>query len=484
MPPKAKAAAVPTMEEFHQIKARLDEKPEEADFAKVIAGAKGDEQVKSSVARIIPLYVKQFPKSEKAAVDALKALAGDASAEVTIYALKGLKAFFSANDDSVASVIYKALNNEDEHVVDVAAKLITEEIANNEEYKKKFIGQIKDQEDQAQVKMVQIAREKYQFTEENVDELLGLIDVCFDSCVAEGLKLLRFNKKIITDEKKEPLATKLINNLSASLDSDFENVTGSLLTDIMYYIPSIGQAGKILGLVAEKVLPKFDQIAAENKIKILQLIADNAKEADEPIILENFYNKVYLTFPKAYDAQTKINFSLLEAALYAFFNLARRFSHKASELTGELLVITGQPNENEGLTESADKKEEFVSRLKNVDPIAEKFVEYWKGKMEASKEDSVVLSEAEKKTARREAKIAIRTGNNVRHFCRILQQENFLAQKPPADVSWRKPASKNLKKGGKFGNRNDKFQKRDGKFHNDRRGGDRKGGRPHRSFRH
>jgi hypothetical protein len=472
------------MDELHEIKSRLDTKPEEADFNKVIAGAKGDEQVKSSTARIIPAYVKQFPKLEKAAVDALKALAGDASVEVTIYALKGLKEFFTANDAAVSAVVYKALANEDEHVVDVATKLITEQISNDEEFKKAFIGQIKDQEDQSQVKMVQIAREKYQFTEENVDELLGLIEVCFDSCVEEGLKLLRYNKKIIADEKKEPLVTKLINNLSASLDSDFENVTGSLLTTIMFYIPSLGQAGKILGLVAEKVLPKFETISTETKIKILQLIADNAKEADDPIILENLYNKVYLTFPKAYDAETKINFSLFEATLYAFFNLARRFSRKASEITGELLVITGQPNENEGITESADKKEEFIGRLKNVDPIAEKFVTYWKTKLEASKENQDILSQEEKKAARREAKIAVRTGNNVRHFCRILQLENFLAHRPPADVSWRKPPVKDSKKGGKNGHKNDKSSK-GGKFHSkDRRGGDKRGGRPHRSFRH
>ena len=452
MPPKGKAAAVsvPSLEELHAINERLDSKPEAADYNKLIAGAKGDDQVKSLVARLIPKYHAQFPKAEKESVDALKALASDQNTEVQIWAIRGLKDFFAPENKDVCKIVYEKLAADDPHVSDASKKLITDLLDSNEEYKKQYVGQIKDQEVEAQVKMIEIAREKYTFTEENVDELLNLLDVCFDSNVEQGLRLLRRYKKIVSDEKKEPLVNKIIDNLNASLDSDFENVTSSLLETILNYIPTLGQAGRILNIVAEKVLPKASDIPIDHRIKIIQQIADNARNAEDPKILENLYNNVYLTFPKVYEATTKVNFSLLEATLYAVFNLSKRFSRTASQLTGQLLVITGQPNENEGVTESAEKKAEFQGRLENLDPLVEKFIQLWETQLEDAKQKTDVLAE-EKKQQRRQANIAIRTGKNVRKFCRILCMENFVTKKPPTDVSWRAPAAKDSSKGGKGG---------------------------------
>ena len=453
MPPKGKAAAaasIPSLEELHTINERLDSKPEAADYNKLIAGAKGDVQVKSLVARLIPKYHAQFPKAEKESVEALKSLCSDENTEVQIWAIRGLKDFFTPSNKDVCSIVYEKLASDDPHVSDASKKLITDLIDSNEDYKKEYVGQIKDQEVDAQVKMIDIATEKYTFTEENVDELLNLIDVCFDCDVEQGLKLLRRNKKIISDEKKEPLVNKIIDNLNASLDSDFENVTSSLLESILQFIPTLGQAGRILNIVAEKVLPKASDIPVDHRIKIIQQIADNARNAEDPKILENLYNYVYLTFPKVYETTTKVNFSLLEATLFALFNLSKRFSKTASQLTGQLLVITGQPDENEGVVESAEKKAEFRGRLENIDPIVEKFIQLWETQLLDAKQKTDVLEE-EKKQQRRQANIAIRTGKNVRKFCRILCMENFVTKKPPTDVSWRAPAAKDSTKGGKGG---------------------------------
>ena len=447
MPPKSKTAAIPTVEELHAINDRLLQDPKEEDFIKILPGAKGDEQVKSTTARLITNHIKKIEKSQKDAVKALIALVGDESPDVKIYSLRGLKDFFKPDQEEVIKAVISAMAAEDTRVADQAAKMVNDLLGSNEDFKKVFINQIKDQEPQVQSKMVDIAREQFKFTEENVDELITLIDACFDCNVISGLKLLRVNKKIVTEEKKAPVVQKLLENLEGSLETDFKNVTGSLLTGIMYYIPSVGKAAEILNLVAKKVLPKFEEIEIENKIRILQLIADNAKAAEDPIILENLFKYVYLSFPKVYDQSTKINFSFFESALFAFYNLSRRFSSKASELTGQLLVITGQPDENEGLEESKEKRAEFEERLESVDPIAEKFVQYWGAKIEAAKDRDIPMSDEEKKKQKREAKIAMRTGNNVRHFCRILRRDNFITQTPPSDVSWRKPAAKDTKKG-------------------------------------
>lgn len=478
MPPKAKVT-IPTVEEIHTLNEKLQSKPVEADYKQVLAGAKGNDEIKIATARIIPQYYKEFPKLQKDAMEALKTLSADGTSEVAIWAIRGLKEFFVAGEDGVAKALYTALGSKDDKVSDQAKKIINEAFE-NPEFAKTFTTQIKDQTDAAQAKMIAIANEKIRFTEETVDQLLSVLESALNSAVEEGLILMTKTKKIIPEEKKTALINQLLDNLDASLDSQFDVVVDGLLVTIMQFGHSFGTLGRLYNIVADKVLPKFDQIKSDKKIRIIQLIADNARNAEDAKILEALYNNVFLKFPKEVTEDTKINFSLLEATLYAFFNLARTFSRKASELTGILLVISGQPGENEGISEDENKKNEFLGRLKAIEDsnVAEKFVETYKAEKARIEAFGDLKENEERKKDRREAKVAIRTGNNVRHFCRILQLDNYVRKSAPENPSWRAPKMKKNVKGGKNakGGKNQKNQK-NGRNQKNFKGGNRRDNR-------
>lgn len=472
MPPKAKVT-IPTKDEFHALNEKLQSKPVEADYKQILAGAKGDDEIKVMTARIIPQYYKEFPKSQKDALEALKTLAGDANADVQIWAVRGLKDNFVANEDDVAKVVYTVLGSENATVSDAAKKIVSDAFS-NEEFAKTFTSQIKDQTPAAQAKMIAIATEKITFTEETVEQLLSVIESALNCAVEEGLILMSKNKKIIPEEKRVALVNQLLDNLDASLDSQFDEVVDSLLVTILKFGHSFGQLGRLYNIVADKVLPKFEQVPIDKKIRIVQLVADNAQNAEDAKILEQLYNNVYLKFPVEVSEDTKINFSLLEATLYAFYNLAKKFPRKASELNGILLFITGQPGENDGISEDAEKKNQFRARLNGINTVAKSFVDHYKAKKASLEEHADIKTNTELKEERRQTKIAIRTGNNVLHFCRILKEDNYIHQKPPADVSWRAPKLKKFNKKGPKGPKGNQKNKKNfnkgGNRRNERRG--------------
>lgn len=483
MPPKSKAAAIPTIDELHEANEKIDtaENPAEADYAKILAAAKGDTQLKSLAARLIPRYIEKFPKFNKEALNAQIGLVKDEDSTVRIQAVQGLKEFLNIDKDAANVAILNALGDEETNKTASQYVKTQFEAPESEEYKKLFFNSINKVDAASQAKMIEYIVENYKFNEENVDSLIEVLTSALNVDVLSGLRIMsrKEHRAILPEAKKIELEAQLINNLEASIETQFEEVCEQLLTTILKFTRYLSDETnkRVYTIVATKVLPRIDTLSNQTKIKIIQEIAEHSMEIAVPEVLSALYEHVFMQFPTASDV--KFNFSLIEATLFAVFRLARKFTSVASAAIGVLLVRTGQPGENEGVSEDAKKKAAFDARLKAIDEVAGKFVDSMSGRIEAMKKETVG-----DKTALTEAKIAARCGRNCARFCKVLQGPNFVSQtRVPDQVSWRRPDMKKQKQKpqrptGKRGgpNQNRRPQPNQRQQSNQRqRGGDRRG---------
>lgn len=446
MPPKSKAASIPTIEELHDAHEKIDkaEKPADADFVKIISATKGDSSLKSLAARLIPRYIEKFPKHNKDALAAQIELTKDESTEVKIYAVQGLKEFVKIDVSASNIAIFNALGDSD--TFKSASQYVTSQFegAESEEFKKLFFESISKVSAEAQAKMINIIIENYKFTEENVDQLVEVLSSAFTVDVLTGLRLLAKNKAIVPEAKKAELEAQLISNLEGSIESNFTEVCDQLLITIMDFTRTFGDDTnrRLYGIIASHVLPKINDLSAPTKIKIIQEIAENAKLIPEKAVLTQLYENVFMQFPNHSGA--KFNFSLIEATLFAFFRLARRFTAVAGQCLGTVLVLTGQPDEGEGVSEDAGKRGEFEARVRAIGEVAALFHEKSKetlGELKKAHPKGGSITDEEKAQIK-EAKIATRCGSNVRYFCKILLLPNFVTHKPADNVSWHPPTKK------------------------------------------
>ena len=177
----------------------------------------------------------------------------------------------------------------------------------------------------------------------------------------------------------------------------------------------------------------------------------------QKIVLDEVYNKVFLTFPKSSDEP--VNMSLVEATLFALCKLARRFSKAASRLIGTVLIRTGQPGEADEVREDEGKQREFRERLENLVNVCGMFIETYKGKYAAINERST-HGEEEARQKRRELKECMRaqrTGVNSVKMCRAMLGRNPLSEKIPNTPSWSKKRERGFRR-----NRNEDKRGRSG----------------------
>ncbi|OHT00712.1 hypothetical protein TRFO_32534 [Tritrichomonas foetus] len=462
MPPKAAAV---TKESVDEAVKRLSESenPSEADFKILLNAAKAGDEEKAIAATYIPSFFDKFSKQQKPALTAVLDLAKSDSIRVRSQAIRNLKKFYEVDKSQIANALFAALGDEDERIVasaipDVVRLLKSDE----EEFRNIFFEGLPNQKPESQRQLVLIVRDEIKFTEENVEQLMNVLNVSFRTCVVEGLQLYRRNRTLIKKEQFEPLAEQLLDRLDNSLQTEFRAVCENLLIPLFKFTKTLGTESttRLLAIIAKHVIPRFEELsdAANLQISIIRKIADVSRYAEGDEMLKELYNHLFLKIPIA----GPVNFSIIEATLFAFIRLAQKSHITASNLIGTVLCYTGQPGEADASNEDAGKRVEFTRRLEYLQTICPDFVTQCIGKIEMYKNSSATTDDEKRERAEniRNAVAAKRTGNNVRHLSRILLSENPLSGKMPKGPSWKRLKQDQKFKGkrgapGKF-NRNDR----------------------------
>lgn len=481
MPPKEKSnkSDVVTRQMLIDCNERMSqtEKPAEADLKILISAIKSEDDIKKDAAMLISRYADKFPTKTDDIISAMIELSKSENSDVRFVAVKGVIKFYESNKKEISDILLESLGDADERIVKIVEPVVERNLENDEEFRAIFLESLQNQKSESQCKMVALIRDKIQFDEENIPQLLEIIQISFKSCVVEGLKLYKRNKKLISEEQAQSLIDDLLELLDNSLESNFEAVVNTLLVQILKFTRVIGQVSttKLLNIVNTRLMPKFDSLPIEVKIAVIQKIVDVSRSVDTENLLVQIYNKIFLKFPKS--TQEQVNLSLIEATLFAIYRLSQRFNKTASMLIGTILVRTGQPGEADEVTEDETKQAEFRERLENFKTLATAFKEQCKAKYVSIKEKKAITDE-EKKEKIKELNTcsrAQRTGKNIFQISFALLGKNPLTAHVDNIPSWNKFKGNKFAKGG-----NKKYQK-DNKKNNKNKNGDYK--RNHRNNR-
>lgn len=461
MPPKGKSnSTVITRETLIDCNERMSqsEKPSEADFKILLSAIKSNDEVKQDAAKLIPRYAEKFPAQMKTTIEAMTELSKSENSDIRAIAIKGAAKFYESNKKEITSILLERLGDEDARIVEIVEPIIERNLENDEEFRGIFLESLQSQKPESQCKMIDLIRDKIQFNEENVPQLLEIIQIAFKSCVVEGLRLYGRNKKLISEEQAQPLIDNLLELLDNSLESNFDGVVNTLLVQILKFTRTIGQASttKLLNILSTRLMPKFDSLPIEVKIAVIQKIADVSRSVETEDLLVQIYNKIFLKFPKT--SQEQVNLSLIEATLFAIYRLSQKFNKAASKLIGTVLVRTGQPGEADDVSEDETKQAEFKERLENFKTLATAFKDQCKAKYisikekKATTEDEIIEKKKELKTCTR----AQRTGKNIFQISFALLGKNPLTSTIDNVPSWNKIKGNKFTKGGNKKNHNDR----------------------------
>ena len=442
MPPKA--AAKDSVD--NAIKNLLDnpENPSESDYKVLLSAAKSaDNQQKKQAASYIPSYFDKFPKKLKESLAAVLDLAKSDDEQVRVLAIRCLSKFYDIDKSQVGDALINALGDESELIAKNASETVVRYLTNDDQFKQIFFDCLPKAKSQAQHHMVGLIRDNLTFTEENVEQLLDVLKVAFKSYPVGGLALYSKNRSLIKEEQFQPLVDDLFKRLDNSLqkEQDIKDVSEELLVPLFKFTKTLGNSAttRLLSIIADHVIPHFDLLETPKQIEVIRKIANVAQYSDSEKLLEEIYNHIFLNFPT--ENSGPINFSIIEATLFAFIALARKFNNTASRLIGTTLCYTGQPGEADEANEDEEKNAAFRKRIEYISSVAPSFVDTYDGKIQTYKNQEA-KTEQEKEEQRehiKEAKIAKRTGNNVRHLTRLLLSNNPLSGKLPETPSWKRP---------------------------------------------
>lgn len=436
MPPKK--TAPPNLETLNATAdtLRTAETPSVSDFELILLGAKGDIPVRQLAVQYIPRFASKFPELTDKAIDTLITLCGDDDATIRKYAIRGIKDL--PYSEKVAVALFDALGDPDKFVCEVAEQAVAQQF-NNPDFQSKFYEKLGSRDPQAQAKMVSIIKENTKFTEETVDQLITLIKGAFSSATLQGLDLMEKNLKLLKEEQRDELASELIDRLDTSLGTNFTEVCDNLLETIFARSRTLGEnaSKRLVGILSEKVLPRFDELSPSVKIAVTKKVFSLSKFTETPDILKALYENVFLHFPTAESENKKANAAVVEACLAAIYRLFTRFHTAAVEIIGIPIVRTGQPSELEGHEPDEEKQKQFRDRLSFLYEYGTAFVIGQKTRKDSIRQDRS-LSELEKRDNLRIASTGIQMGNNIKHYSQILAENNPIGKRPPERLSWQK----------------------------------------------
>ncbi|KAH0786353.1 API5-domain-containing protein [Histomonas meleagridis] len=448
MPPKAKAQTKLTREALVDCYERMEkaDAPAEKDFNILIEGAssKSDPQVKLLSAQLIPRYAEKFPEQMKTTLSAMEDLSKNDDPNVRLMTIKGFLKLYKYDEDFIIPILVNALGDSDEKVVGFIEPFVMSKLESDDDFKSSFFKLLPKQKPETQCIMVRYIKETVKFTTGILPKLIETIQVAFKSCVVEGLKLYARNRKLIPEDQAQPLIGSLLELLDNSLESNFDETVNNLLVQILKFTRIIGSSSitKLLNIITTRVMPCYDSLPTSVKIVVLQKIADVARDAENEELLNQIYNKVFLKFPKGTDEE--VNFTIIEATLFAFYRLAQRFTNSASKLIGTVLVQTGQPDEADGI-EDPDKQSEYQERLESFIKLAESFGDLHDTKYKLIKKYKATIDEESKKQLKESIR-AHRVGSNVHRICRKLLRKNPLTSRLKITPSWAKKHARKFSK--------------------------------------
>lgn len=425
------------------------ENPAEADFKILLsaAGPKTDSKQKTIAATYIPCYFERFSKQQKAALDAMSQLTKCDDEGVRNVAVLNLKKYLSKfieyDKKQVSDILINCLGDENDQIASIASESIQRDLIKDDDFKSAIFSDLPNYQPKSQSNLIKLITANIPFNEENVDQLLSVLKVAFKASVVDGLFLYRKNRKYINDEQFQPLVDELFQRLENSLKDEkkIKDVSEELLVPLFKFTKTLGNDSttRLLRIIADYVIPHFNDLETSKQIEVIRKIANVSSYADTDKLLTEIYNNIYLNFPT--ENKGPINFSIIEATLYAFINLARKFNSTASKLIGTTLCYTGQPGEFDEGNDDEEKHAAFRKRVEYISSIAPDFVNNYDARIKSLK-DQKPEGEEERNKQRddiREAKIAKRCGNNVRHLTRLLLSNNPLSGNLPETPSWKKP---------------------------------------------
>jgi hypothetical protein len=450
MPPKSSSQPTasptptqpkPTVQSLYEASERLSTSPTEADFKLLLSAAKASNDAKAVAAQLICRYYTHFPKLENQVVTTMLNFAKSNDLAVRKNAIRDLPKLISISKVEVSASLFAALGDEDSAatVIPSIARLLS---SDDEEFRTIFFELLVKQVPEAQVKMIGILRDQFEFDKSMVPQLIEVLKSALQVSVLDGLRLFSKHRALLSEEQKVALAGGVLTRLENSLATNFGEVSQSLLTDILRFTRYIGDActTRLLGILGRVVLPRFSELPPAVLLAVLRKIADTARLADTDAVLKGVY-EVFKSLP---DTPQPLNVSVAEAVLWAFRRLASGHVATASRLIGTVLAFSGQPSEFAQVREDQEAHAQFVARLKVIQEVAEQFVAAETAKIaELSKlPEGTEEQRAEKFKGLGEHGKAKRTGNNCRHLARLLLGSNPLSGAPPKATSWGKATPK------------------------------------------
>jgi len=457
MPPKTKKEVKETPKEETKVnkdeqireadaKLRKDSKPNESDFKIILAGVNGDIAERTLASQLIAFHAPKFPKLMKESVDAITKLVDDQDVRIKMEALKHVKEFLEADKNKVATALYHALAEEERPAIQKqAADILASMLKTDEEFRKSFGKALKDQAPAAQAKMVELIKDNFEFTEENVPFLIEVCQTAFKSALVEGLQLARSKHALLSEEQKAELAAPLFTRLRADLKSkNFDEVCSTVLISLLENTKSLDSTfpERLLEVISDEVAPKIGQFLpgekSEGNLPVLKRILERSSElagyVKSPALLVNIYNQIFAKLPKSAD-EGNLDFSIIERTLFAIAKLARRDARTFSELIGKHLVSTGQPGETDGIEESEEKYKNYEQRLIFIRDSAKEFINQIKAQKEAIHQDTSLSNDEKAEKLRKKTK-AITSISNAKNCAFVLLGNQPLIKELPETPSW------------------------------------------------
>lgn len=445
MPPKKAAAQAPIdFETLSKACDRMDESPKEEDYKTCLKAMQSTEaKIKILAIQYLSSFCDQFPKQMNETAKCFKAAANDSEEQVQMRVFRGLPNITGISAEDVNEILIAGLSSTNAQIIKDVQGRLKQKLAEDPEFQKTLLSTISTQSETAQANMIAFIRENVTFTEENGSDLIPVLKSAFYSNVKEGLLLFRKNKRFLKEEDWKPLIDELIDRFDAGLnDSEqMDLIIKNLLDPLLDNTRCMGDeaSGKLLDVIAVKILPNFAKVEAPVKIVVLQKIADLGNRCTNEQVLKNVYEYAFL--PIAKDSQS-LNFSIIEAVLFALTRLAKKFPKVTSNLIGTLLVYTGQPGELEGVTEDPERYTDFRDRISNIKDVVQAFIEFWEGEIQKVKGQK----DEEGRKAFNNAMHARRTGGNTRKLCSVWLSRKPLQEKAPSYPSWGPVKPKDSKK--------------------------------------
>jgi hypothetical protein len=352
-------------------------------------------------------------------------------------AIRELPKLIELSKPDITEVLLQALG--DEELSSVVSPSISRFLSTDPSFRDLFFNSLPRFNDEIRSKIISFVREDFNFTEETIPQLLNVLNSAFEVSVLNGLQLFAKNRKLIPDDQKLLLVNSLLTRLDNSLNINFTEVCTTLLPDLLKFTRTIGDDStrRLLDIIGTRIFPRFTELPARIQLLILQKIADTAHLAESDQLLKCVY-EVFLRFPNNSGSLSQFNISIAEATLWAFRKLAPGHISTASRLIGIILAYSGQPQEFAHAREDEVAREEFISRLRVLQEVANEFVEIQKVeigeslRLPESSEDERKLKEQQLN----QQKLAKRTGNNCQHLTRVLLAANPLAGTLPKAASW------------------------------------------------